>query len=739
MRHRSTRASVLFLFLLPAGVLCAEFLQEDRERGPELEALGRLRVEGIALDGRGRPLIATSGGLFIERERRWELLVEGACAQVRRGADGRLYVAQGASLLEVDPGGGVRVVLRHELGPIADFAAGAAGELAVIGPGFEQKTVTWERGGRFHPLNNVAFYRRDGSPLAVDLPGGKLYAWSAAAGADGRIWLGAKQGLFAWRSGEGWKRFVPPGEELWLLGERMQGLFTAAGGSIWYGTDTGATHVDPATGVWTGVLPETGGLPFIYPRAFAEEPGGAIWAGSSIGAARRSRDGRWSYYQGQAWLPDDDVLSIAALADGRVLMGTVKGLGVIARRPMILSRKARHFSEVAQRHHVNRHGFVWRVRCRLPGELETAGESGYTDNDGLWTSSYIAAESLRFAVSGEEEARRNARRSMEGLFRLLEVTGIPGYPARSLALVSQLDESPWLASWHASPDGKHLFKSDTSSDEVVGHYFAHALYYDHVAEPAEKERQRRLIAALTDHVIEHGFHLVERADGEPTRWGIWSPERCWEWGHYWYSSGLWSLGILSHLKVAFHITGDERYEREYRRLIDEHDYARRTLAQKVLIGEVNHSDDQMALFSYYPLLRYEKDPALRATYLESLRRSWEIERPEESPTWNFVYNWAFSNRADRERSIAHLERMPWVLATWTHDNSRRWDLELAPRLRGKPLAARGLPMTEIGPYGFTDNPYELRRGDGGHTVESPAIFLLPYWLGRHHELIGEEE
>ena len=52
---------------------------------------------------------------------------------------------------------------------------------------------------------------------------------------------------------------------------------------------------------------------------------------------------------------------------------------------------------------------------------------------------------------------------------------------------------------------------------------------------------------------------------------------------------------------------------------------------------------------------------------------------------------------------------------------------------------RRLSMVEIGPYYFTDNPYLLNRGDGGRMVESPVIYLLPYWLGRHHGVVGAED
>ena len=54
-------------------------------------------------------------------------------------------------------------------------------------------------------------------------------------------------------------------------------------------------------------------------------------------------------------------------------------------------------------------------------------------------------------------------------------------------------------------------------------------------------------------------------------------------------------------------------------------------------GHVNHSDDELAFLSFYPLLRYETDPALVRVYRDGLERSWLIERPERNPLWNVIY------------------------------------------------------------------------------------------------------
>ena len=44
---------------------------------------------------------------------------------------------------------------------------------------------------------------------------------------------------------------------------------------------------------------------------------------------------------------------------------------------------------------------------------------------------YVAAEAFRFKVTGAADARANAARGMQAIMRLEEITGIPGFPARS--------------------------------------------------------------------------------------------------------------------------------------------------------------------------------------------------------------------------------------------------------------------------------------------------------------------
>src|SRR4030095_1874147 len=102
------------------------------------------------------------------------------------------------------------------------------------------------------------------------------------------------------------------------------------------------------------------------------------------------------------------------------------------------------------------------------------------------------------------------------------------------------------------------------------------------------------------------------------------------------------LHLLSHLRVAIHVTADaanrQKFRAAYDDLIGRHRYHLLTRHQKIMVpGHINHSDDELAFLSFYPLLVYETDARLLEVYRQSLERSWQIERPERNPLWNVIY------------------------------------------------------------------------------------------------------
>src|SRR5262249_29281574 len=255
------------------------------------------------------------------------------------------------------------------------------------------------------------------------------------------------------------------------------------------------------------------------------------------------------------------------------------------------------FDDAIEQRHV-RHGFVGNTHLRVAGDLSTSTKSD-SDNDGLWTAMYLGSQAYRYAVTHDPDARKQAQRSLRALIRLEEITGVPGFYARSF--VSTDEPKPQGGEWHPTPDGQWLWKGDTSSDESVGHYYAYALYFDLVADKTEKAAIRKVVARITDYLIQHDYDLID-LDGKPTRWGQWS-ERYFQTEEGKYEAALRSLELLSFLKTTYHITGDKKYDEAYQ------DRIRRGYAQHMKNyrrwpggGEINFSDDELAYLSYDPLL-----------------------------------------------------------------------------------------------------------------------------------------
>jgi hypothetical protein len=480
------------------------------------------------------------------------------------------------------------------------------------------------------------------------------------------------------------------------------------------------------------------GLPVNQFTVISVESPSVTWIGTRQGAIRLSRDNQVrEYFAGLRWLPDDHVSGVGFDKDATWLE-TGKGFARIEYAPMTLVDKSRAFVTRIQARH-NRWGLTADSDLRVPGDLSTS-QAVSSDNDGLWTAMYVAAESFRYKVTGEKDARENASRGMQAIMRLESITGRPGFPARSFVKTG-VDVQPKDGEWHDTPDKEWRWKGDTSSDEIVGHYFVYPIYHDLVADDVEKPALRAVIDRITNHILDNNYQLVD-VDGKRTRWGWWAPDLIWEDPD---ETGLRALHMLSHLRVALHLAGNPqhraRYQAAYDDLIRTHKYHWLTRNQKVMVpGSINHSDDELAFLSYYPLLRYERDPALLEVYKQSLERSWQIERPERNPLWNVIYAAGTGAKEfDQAQSIRTLQEIPMDLIQWTVRNSQRLDVPLDPLAdrQKRRQALIVLPYDELPMSKWNGNPYNLDGGNGGRSEDDGAYFLLPYWMGRFHQLIPE--
>ena len=185
--------------------------------------------------------------------------------------------------------------------------------------------------------------------------------------------------------------------------------------------------------------------------------------------------------------------------------------------------------------------------------------------------------------------------------------------------------------------GNIFGKCDTSSDELAGHYFFYGIYFDLVAKTEEEKKPvREVVAAITDHLIRHGFNLSD-FDGKPTRWGNFSPEYCNSvWG--WDQRGLNSMMMLSFLNVAKHVTGDSKYDQVAAMLRSKYNYHINAMHGKEFFPPENVVpwDNNLCLMSMYGLMNYEENPELLIMYRTSLQNSWLQISKQQNAFWDAI-------------------------------------------------------------------------------------------------------
>ena len=660
----------------------------------------------------------------------------------------------------------------------AVLGAGVSAAQPIPDRPFPQQQVV--AGGAATPISSVAGQSAPGRQ--GKLPEGTTLV---ASGTGGRAAAVARDLLYEWRDGAWHADRLRSGGEGWDP-RTITAITFDARGRLWFASSQGIGVREPQG--WRFIDPARG-LPVLDITSLAAAPDGGMWLGTRRGAVRIAADGTIEYRQGRRWLPHDDIRTLWVDASGTAWFDTAGGHGGIEVRPTTLAAKATAFEDAIDRYHRRTsYGYVVEAHLKTPGDVKTAFTTD-NDNDGLWTGMYGAAQSFAYAATRSEASRLRARRAFDALRFLVDVTRggshspPDGFPARSILPVDGRDpnvqDSPendrrrqsrdamWKViapRWPRDASGQWYWKSDTSSDELDGHYFFYALYHDLVArDDAERAEVAAVVRRITDHLVSHDFTLVDH-DGTPTRWGVFGPSALNANLRWADERGLNSLSMLTYLRIAHHVTGDARYDAAATTLVTRHGYAMNLLHPKVSlgVGGGNQSDDEMAFMNYYHLLKYERDPVVRAAAAKSLHGYWQLERPERNPFFNLVaavalkdqtFTTAFGvesltlpDQAWRDDTLDTLRRFPVDLVDHGLSNSHRLDLrrldaDVRPDAEG-PVGVRAsdgkvLPVDERMVFHWNVDPFTLDHKGTGARLADGTSYLLPYYMALHHGVIGK--
>lgn len=406
---------------------------------------------------------------------------------------------------------------------------------------------------------------------------------------------------------------------------------------------------------------------------------------------------------------------------------------------MPLARKARLFQEQLDQGHISPLG-VLIYKKDLTEQQAGRGLSHEAQGDtGIWEGILLAAESFRYAATRSTDALENARRGVKSLHMLQAVHGTPGLLARHIAPESDShirDRSHWHPAVSSMPG--IIWRDDVSKDQYAGVIFGYGVAYDLLPDEEIRTQVRTDMTAIADFLIRNGYRLIDH-DGKPTR----------------YSGlnarigpipiGVQALISLAAIRVAHHVSGEPRFDAEYRRLARRRWPQATRSAKFQLFGRTNPNNDNMAFLSYHSLLQLETNAAIRRHYESSAARTWRHVGPEGNAFWTFIFL-ACGGRDELalEEARLQLRLFPATKRRYEVDHRGRQDIERAffKGRGGVPRARYPLPINlrARSSFDWKDSPYALysAMGSDGHVEYAPVDYLVAYWMGRYYGFIGAE-
>ena len=263
-----------------------------------------------------------------------------------------------------------------------------------------------------------------------------------------------------------------------------------------------------------------------------------------------------------------------------------------------------------------------------------------------------------------------------------------------------------------------FYKGDTSSDEIIGHLFLYKLAYD-ILGPEDPELAGLLeetMEKFAQHLVDNSYCMVD-GSGQPTTWAKFSRTYMHN-GQVLGGAPLNSMVLLCAFKVAAYITGNQKWEDEYRMaaLDESYQFAEIMTQQREryqmaileyansvspilgfilrpLVGTelfntvhriiINYSDEEMAMLAFYLLFQLEDDEELLTYYREALDDWWFSIQYSENALWYYIYQLAYPNEVKTDfygNNIVEtaqwvLSRHPIDLRRYLASNSNRDDVQ----------------------------------------------------------------
>lgn len=564
----------------------------------------------------------------------------------------------------------------------------------------------------------------------------------AATNGKGSLWVGTDAGIFLCKDGT--TTLYQNTNE--LISCYVKAIAFAPQSDCWVGTMGGVAIRKEEKMV--GKLTPAEGLSNSFVTCIEQSPDGMMWVGTELGVVRYDKDLKPSLRFSRRWLTNDHVNDIAFDSEGNAWIATNSGVSCIRRNNMTLAQKERNYYNQLMRRHIREPWTCGSVYLEIPGDTASWRPED-DDNDGEYTGGYLAMESFRYAVTKSEDAHAKARKAFDFLCQLQTVTGTAGFFARSIVptdwtkvhdanrkyterqiaeeLVKDPRYKPVEQRWRSSADGKWLWKGDTSTDEMDGHFMAYFYFYEYAANDEEKQLVRDHVKKIMAELIRTNYNLID-IDGTHTHWAVWSPAQLNDDPDWASEKSLNSMELLGYLKFAHGITGDEIYQKEYLRLINEEGY----LENARLVNSKNpawqiYFDRTLEGYTFPLLFRYETDPKIKAVYVEMLEKWMADQEYGENLVNNMAYTLCTGKKINVQQTIDFLKDTPLDLVEWPINHTLREDVKIVRSPILEEIQIDQLPPASMrATVRWDKNPWSAVQGNL-HSMREPVFWLWPYW------------
>lgn len=348
----------------------------------------------------------------------------------------------------------------------------------------------------------------------------------------------------------------------------------------------------------------------------------------------------------------------------------------------------------------------WRDTSAFPNEnyeKRTRSLSGFIARtyvlDGSPQRNHIESNALYFDITGNEATCITAKPLKNGeALNGVKVDASGEIPARLMKLINTAT-NPNTGKPFTKDD--IVYKGDTSSDEIIGHLFIYKIAYD-ILGPDDPELKQIITATVrkfAQHLVDNNYNLVD-ATGQPTMWAKYG--RDWLFNYQSLTdASINSLILLDIFKLAAHVTGEERWEREYRMLAldeaygyadlaceywDRWEHAVKMMAEDMGIPTFlinnksmdylirlfqNYSGEEMHMLAFYIIFQLEDDELLLKRYRTAIDERWKSAKYSENPLWYYIYQLAYPEKYKTDAyGNSVLETAAWTLSRHPIDTRR---------------------------------------------------------------------